>query len=216
MNIRCVSNNPNFFLANLESEHKNECVVKLRKQDFQLEDKPKILSLKIIADSQVLRTQEKYQIEAKVDLPFISSFNIKDKVNQIFFTKTNRTSLIEIDNINDLEFNVEDPSFIKYEVIPRDQKEPNKIKITVFRNVSTSFDDFKFIIKNKFTNQKEELELNFDVDRLTSDDVYYFFLFTRAQLLDIFTIIVLISLVIFMIKYFILGGVRIILITYYY
>jgi len=215
VNIKCISLNPDFFLAQIETDsdqiEKQECIIRLRKVDFQTENKPRVLGLKIIAESQGPRTQEKYQIEAKVDFPFLSSFKIKNQVNQVFFTKTNRTAFLEVDNINDLEFVVEDPSLIKYEVIPREEDNPSKIKISVFRNVSTSFDDSKFVIKNKFTNQKEEIELNFDVDKLREDSVYYFMLFTRAQLLDIFTFFILVCLVYFISKYFLMGGVNILI-----
>ena len=127
----------------------------------------------------------------------------------MYFTKANRTAFIEIDNINDLEYEVEDPTLVKYEVIPKEisESKTNTIVLKVFRNVSSTFDESKFTIKNKFTNQKEIVELNFDVDKSVNTDEYVFYFFTKAQLLDIFTFVILIGLTYFIAKYFLINNV---------
>ena len=201
LNLKCISNQPEIFLAETDKKTLNsqtkECIIKLRDIPFDFEA-PSNLELRVSVEAQGERKHDAYTYRTTVLLPFMSAFKIKNKIKSISFANHNRTAFIFINNLNDLVIETNDPSVLKLELNREDEE--GFVKLYVPHNVTESFHDVRLIIKNKQTEQKEEISLNYIVAKEEPSRIFYG-LIRRDTLIDFITLIVLIIIIVILYNY---------------
>ena len=201
LNLKCVSNQPEMFLAETDPNTLNskikECIIKIRDIPFDVEP-PSNLELKISVEVQGERAQETYTFRTTALIPFMSAFKIKNKIKEITFSNQNRTNYVHVNNMNDLEVYCEDPSLVVLEQYSEDGQ--GHVKIYVPYSVTTSFNDVKLYLKNKQTDQKEEILLNYSLGKEEPQRIF-FGLIRRDSLIDFITLIVLIIIIVILYNY---------------
>lgn len=146
------------------------------------------MELKIVIETEGRTPSDKYLYQTEVRLPFVSSFKIIDTEREINFNLSNRTHYINIMNMNDLDYYVEDESLVKVE------KYSDKLKVYIPHSINSAFKNMKLMLVNKFTNQKEEFLLNFNPVEVTRE-TYFLGIIRTSLLIDIMTTVIFIIII---------------------
>ena len=162
--IKCESDSPNFVKADeLNKDNINECIFTIRENKFGDNKKGKWgKGEEIPKDINIQLTVEDYNRNkniAQENIPFSSSFKIKNNLHTINLSYKEREYYIYLDNLNDLDIKISNEKLVKIEEI---NKEKKYIKIKIPYTVD---DDFKGVIlhlANVLTGQKEEITINYN------------------------------------------------------
>ena len=198
INFKCATDNSDLFIGNfVQNEDDYECVVKIRDKKYEaLSNKPKNIGLRLIAEStSPSNPKNKYTFESKETIPFSSSFNIKDNVQEINLSFNKRDKFIYIDNLNDLEYKISDQNKV---AIEEENKDKGYIKVVVKTGVLDSFKNVQLTITNILSHQTKTININFTA---SSGSTLFFGLVSQETFTDFLTMILLIVIIIILVFY---------------
>ena len=196
LNFKCSASNPEFVFAEADTkDNTTECVVKIRDIPFNA-PVPQNLELEISTEATGEKKEQRIVFNTVVRLPFTSAFKIKNNVHAMTFTKNNRTNYIYVDNLNDVDIKVDDEFVVRTE----ENKEDGNVKIYVPYNITRDFKDVKIILRNKITDQKEEIYLSY-VQEPEEEQTILFGLINRDTFIDFLTLVLLVAIIIILYIY---------------
>lgn len=104
--------------------------------------------------------------------------------------KENRTHILEINNANDIEIQVSNPS----QLLVHHTKEGDKnfIRFFVPNTVRENFKDNVVTLTNRITGQKSEINVNFGEPESSES---YFNIFSREYIVDFITLLIIIVII---------------------
>jgi hypothetical protein len=162
--IKCESDNPFYVQASeVNKDNMNECIFSIRENKFgdkkkswskQSEEKPKDINIQLIVEDYY---RNKNSVQENV--PFSSSFKIKNDIHVINLSYKEREYLIYVDNLNDLDIKISNEKLVKIEEINKDKK---YIKIKIPYSVDDDFKGVILYLANVLTGQKEEITINYN------------------------------------------------------
>ena len=161
--IKCESDSPDFVKADeLNKDNMNECIFTIRENKFgdnkkgwgKNEEKPKDISIQLTVEDY---NRKKNSVQENV--PFSSSFKIKNNVHTINLSYKEREYYIYVDNLNDLDIKISNEKLVKIEEI---NKEKKYIKIKIPYSVDDDFRGVILYLANVLTGQKEEIIINYN------------------------------------------------------
>ena len=195
--FKCSTDNADLFIVqHAKKDDDNECVIKIRDNKYNTKAaKPKNVAIRLIAESTPSNTKTKYTFESKENIPFSSSFNIKDSVKEVSLTFSKREKYIYIDNLNDLEFKISDENKLKIE---EENKDQGYIKIVVPTGISDSYKNVDLTITNILSRQTETIKVSFTA---ASGSTLFFGLVSQEAFTDFLTMLLLIVIIIILIFY---------------
>ena len=164
--IKCESDSPNFVKADeINKENNHECVFLIRENKYgdikkrggwskYVEDKPKDINIQLIVEDYY-----KNKNSVQENVPFTSSFKIKNDIHIINLSYKERDYKIYVDNLNDLDIKISNERLVKIEEINKDKK---YIKIKIPYSVDDDFKGVILYLANVLTGQKEEITINYN------------------------------------------------------
>jgi hypothetical protein len=162
--IKCESDNPFYVQASeVNKDNMNECIFSIRENKFgdkkkswskQSEEKPKDINIQLTVEDYY---RNKNSVQENV--PFSSSFKIKNDIHVINLSYKEREYLIYVDNLNDLDIKISNEKLVKIEEINKDKK---YIKIKIPYSVDDDFKGVILYLANVLTGQKEEITINYN------------------------------------------------------
>ena len=227
LKVKCVSKEPEIFVAEiiqknvdkgkqLYYDYDNECKVTIRNIPFEnvnfilkfffyviffeniFQEIPQNLHLEILLESPGSGKEEKNIYETIKEIPFTSSFKIKEEISQIILKKENKTYYLDLQDGKELDIEVDDP---KQLIAHIEQGEDRKYKLKIFvpHTVRENFEN-KFVkITNKLTGQFIKINVNY-IETEENKNGYFLGLFSRDNIVDFVTIFI-IGVVIYILVY---------------
>jgi hypothetical protein len=148
------------------------------------------LLLNIVIDSSASLKSEKYFYESLIKIPFTSSFRIKDDIQQLTIMKENRTHILEINNANDIEIHISNPSELL--VHQTKEVEKNLLRFFVPNTVRENYKNNVVTLTNKLTGQQTAISVNFGESEGSESFIN---IFSREYLVDFFTLLIIIVII---------------------
>ena len=162
--IKCQSDSPFYVQATeVNKDNINECIFTIRENKFgdnkkswkkQSEEKPKDINIQLTVEDYY---RNKNSLQENV--PFSSSFKIKNDLHVINLSYKEREYLIYVDNLNDLDIKISNEKLVKIEEI---NKEKKYIKVKIPYSVDDDFKGVILYLANVLTGQKEEITINYN------------------------------------------------------
>ena len=161
--IKCESDSPYYVQADeINKDNINECIFTIRENKFgdkkswskQSEEKPKDINIQLTVEDYY-----KNKNSVQENVPFSSSFKIKNGLHIINLSYKEREYLIYVDNLNDLDIKISNENLVKIEEINKERK---YIKIKIPYSVDEDFKGVILYLANVLTGQKEEITINYN------------------------------------------------------
>ena len=162
--IKCESDSPNYVKADeINKDNENKCIFVIRENKYgdikkggwskYVKDKPKDITIQLIIEDY---NRNKNVIQENI--PFTSSFKIKNDLHTINLSYRERDYKIYVDNLNDLDIRLSNERLVKIEEI---NKEKKYIKVKIPYSVDDDFKGVILYLANVLTGQKEEIIINY-------------------------------------------------------
>ena len=160
--VNCDSDFPYYVKADqVNKDNKNYCIFTIRENQFSdskkkgwnKEEKPKDINIQLKVEDYL---RNKNSVEENI--PFSSSFKIKNDIHTINLSYKEREYYIYIDNLNDLDIKISNEKLVKIEEINKNKR---YIKIKIPYTVDDEFKGVVLYLANVLTGQKEEIIINY-------------------------------------------------------
>ena len=162
--IKCESDSPNYVKADeINKDNDNKCIFVIRENKYgdmkkggwskYVKDKPKDITIQL-----TIEDYNKNKNVIQENIPFTSSFKIKNDLHTINLSYRERDYKIYVDNLNDLDIRLSNERLVKIEEI---NKEKKYIKIKIPYSVDDDFKGVILYLANVLTGQKEEIIINY-------------------------------------------------------
>jgi len=145
--------------------------------------------LNIIIESPSIQKQEKYIYESLIKIPFTTSLRIRDHIDQLIIKKENRTQILEINNVNDIEIQVQNKNQLLVHQVKEGDK--NYLRFFVPNSIRENYQNNIVTITNKLTGQITEINVNY----IENESESIFGIFLREYIVDFITVFIILLVI---------------------